>query len=240
MRILTIDTSGAHGSVALCEDEKVLVQRSERTKAGHSTFLLPALSELLAETGWKINDLDRIVCVSGPGSFAGIRVGIASAKGLSFATGVPIVGVGSLKALAWGARDKEKILCPILDAKKKQVYTALFKSDGKGGLTRIMPDSSLTLDQLAESINQETLFFGEGAGKFAGWLEDRIGNQAFFGPEEMWYIEPSSIAALGRRIDLEAGESANLNPNYVRPPEAIEKAQNANGRDHGCSGGKTA
>ena len=222
MRILGIDTSTLIGSIALLLDGQLVVETSERVSSGHAGFLLPSISALLEQASWKIDQLDAIACAIGPGSFAGLRIGIATVKGLAFASKTATVGINTLEAMALSSGAKKLRICPILDAKKEQVYVAFFQMDGQGGLERLSEDLALEPKALADRLDPETLLIGDGAQKYAALFQKKLGDRALFAKENLCYHNGRSVAQLGLRKLRYGVTDSGLYPNYVRPPDAKE------------------
>ena len=223
MKLLAIDTSTKIGSLALAEDRQLVAETGMVISKGHARFLLPAIRSMLDHTGWTIDQIGLIACAVGPGSFAGLRIGISTAKGLAFATGADTVGVNTLEAMAWPYSFSSMQVCTILDAKKRQVYAALFSSDGQGNLVRKTTDLAMDPGEFLENqISEPTLFVGDGIEKYGDFIRSRIGNLAFFAPHQMCYHRGGAIASLGLSVAERGTADRELLPNYVRPPDAVE------------------
>lgn len=217
MKILSLDTCTRAGSVALLEDGKVVGAQILDVQATHSERLLPAVDRLLADARWTMADLDLLACAKGPGSFTGLRIGVSTAKGMAFATGKPLVGVNSLEAMALGFSYCQTLLCPMIDARKRQVFTALFKPDGRGGFECERPDESVQAADFASSIKEPCLFFGDGADLFAEIIR-KAKPDALFIPTALCYPRAVGIALLGEQIHRQ-GERG-LVAHYVRVSDA--------------------
>ena len=130
MRLLAVDTSTLTGAVALLEDDTLVAESRLNVALTHGERLLPAIDGILAAAGWSLAELDALAVAVGPGSFTGLRIGVSTVKGLAFATGKPTVPVSTLEALAWSLPLAAHPVCPVLDARKGEVYTALFLTRG--------------------------------------------------------------------------------------------------------------
>ena len=164
MKILAVDSSALIASVALCEDEKLLAEYTINNKNTHSETLLPMIESLLSFFSFEIKDIDAFAVSSGPGSFTGVRIGAATIKGLAFASKKACIGVSTLEALAYNLRSHKGIICPVMNARRSQVYTAVFRSDGET-VTRIMPDSAMAiseLDELLAEYGEDVALVGDG------------------------------------------------------------------------------
>ncbi|MBH0193311.1 MAG: tRNA (adenosine(37)-N6)-threonylcarbamoyltransferase complex dimerization subunit type 1 TsaB, partial [Nitrospira sp.] len=126
MKILAIETATTWQSVAILEESRVLARQDQDASGAHGTLLLPAIERLLMETQLRLNDLDGLACSAGPGSFTGIRVGLATCLGLRAATGLPLVLVPTLEAMAWGVTSSVLPICPIVTSRRGELYWAIF------------------------------------------------------------------------------------------------------------------
>ena len=164
MKILSLDTTAKVLSMAICEDERLIAETTLNTGNTHSETILVVLDELLSKSGLAVKDIDLFACSSGPGSFTGVRIGVSFIKGLAFGTSKPCAGVSTLEALAYNLKDSRGIICPVMDARRSQLYNALFRSDGKS-LKRICPDrliSAAELESELASYNKDIYFCGDG------------------------------------------------------------------------------
>jgi tRNA threonylcarbamoyladenosine biosynthesis protein TsaB len=217
MRILALDSCSRAGSVALLENDSLVVSYVLDVTARHSERLLPAMDRCLVEAGWTMGEVDLIACTGGPGSFTGLRIGLATAKGLAFATGIPLVGVNSLEATAQGYAHAAVTICAMIDARKRQVFAAQFRPDGQGGVERLTEDVSTPADQYAAALSGDCLFVGDGAALFAEKIRAaRPG--AILAPAALATPRAAAVAWLGARA-FARGETG-LTPHYVRPTDA--------------------
>ena len=148
MIILGIDTSCAVSTVALTSDRELIASYSLCSTLEHSTVLLPMIERILSDTSLSMKDVELVAVTDGPGSFTGIRIGISTVKGLVFPYNTPCIGVSTLESLAWQLEGLDGSICPVIDARNNSVYTALFESDRKGGITRLTDDSVLQISEL--------------------------------------------------------------------------------------------
>ena len=151
MLILALDSTAQVGSVALCEDEKLIAEYTLNTGHTHSETLLPMVESVLKISGYTVDDVDLFVCTAGPGSFTGVRIGAATVKGIAFGKDKPCIGVSTLEALALNGVALDGILCPCMNARRQQVYNALFDCDGSS-LSRICEDRALAIAELGEEL----------------------------------------------------------------------------------------
>ena len=155
MKLLAIDTSGPVCGVAVMNEKGICYECSTQNKLTHSVNLMPMIDEALSSSGLTLAELDRIALVTGPGSFTGVRIGVATVKGLCWAAEKPAIGVSTLEAmaqLALGAGEND-VICTAMDARRDQVYGALFVREN-GGLRQLCPDRALAAAELAEEIRQ--------------------------------------------------------------------------------------
>lgn len=168
--LLCIDTSTNHASVALAKDGVFAGIKINQNQREHASFLQPSIQQLLQESGYKLNELSAIAVTSGPGSYTGLRVGFASAKGLCYALNIPLISIPTTLAMSAAAithtvTNGTELLCPMIDARRMEVFTALYQPD----LSIISPISALILtpDSFASELsNSSILFFGDGAKKW--------------------------------------------------------------------------
>lgn len=221
MIILALDSSSQAASAALWRDGILLGESFLNTRLTHSQTLLPLVQHLLqmAEVGPDQPDLFAVSV--GPGSFTGLRIGISAVKGMAFAAGRPCAAVSTLEALAANLVAFQGLICPVMDARCQQVYTALFQSQN-GVLTRLCPDSALPLDQLEADLrqrHQEVLLVGDGAALCAGRLADVP--WARLAPPALLHQRASSVAAVAAAQDQATWLTADdLAPAYLRLPQA--------------------
>lgn len=164
MKILAMDSSAVAASVALCEDGRLLGESTILNGNTHSQTLLPMVESLLAQFEITTDEIDLFAVSNGPGSFTGVRIGVATLKGLAFGKNKPCVGVSTLEALANNLAVTDGLICPVMNARRKQVYTALFRAKD-GMLERLLPDSALAiteLDELLKGYNEPIRLVGDG------------------------------------------------------------------------------
>ncbi|MBE6590032.1 MAG: tRNA (adenosine(37)-N6)-threonylcarbamoyltransferase complex dimerization subunit type 1 TsaB [Ruminococcaceae bacterium] len=153
MKILALDSTALVASVALCEDETLLGEITLNNGNTHSETLLPTVEFLLARFSLTADDIDLFAVSSGPGSFTGVRIGAATVKGLAFGVNKPCIGVSTLEALAYNLLSHDGLVCPVMNARRKQVYTALFRTEN-GTFTRLMPDSAIAIAELDAKLSE--------------------------------------------------------------------------------------
>ena len=228
MIILSIDSSSKVATAALMKDEKLLSEITLNDKKEHSVVLMGIIEDLLKYNNLTINDIDGYVVSKGPGSFTGLRIGMATIKGLSFGSNKPYVSISSLDALAFSVAGFDGLICPIMDALRNSVYTSLYKSnidsDTKTvSLEKLMDYSALDLDELIELIkskNEKVMFIGDGLDKYKNYLSENCPN-SYFPPNHLNLVRASSLGELGS-ILLKNGvcDDPNSTPFYLKKPQA--------------------
>lgn len=221
MLILGIETSTRTGSVAVVSGDGVLSQYSLNIDATHSERLMSTVDRVLTDTRVSISDLDGFAVALGPGSFTGLRIGLATVKGLAFATGKPVAAVPTLEALAWNLPFAAHPVCPILDARKNEVYAALYDLEGRIPVRR-MQETAISLKELAVRIPGRTIFTGEASRLYRTEIEKLYRGEALFASVSAILPSAAAVAEIGLAM-FERGERVDpdgLTPLYVRRPEA--------------------
>ncbi|MDH4163064.1 MAG: tRNA (adenosine(37)-N6)-threonylcarbamoyltransferase complex dimerization subunit type 1 TsaB [Nitrospirota bacterium] len=221
MLVLGIETATKTGGVALVGEKGVIAEYTSNIEVTHSERLMANVDRLLKDTRISLADVEGLAVSIGPGSFTGLRIGIATIKGLVLATGKPVAAVPTLAALAWNLPHSAHPVSPLLDAKKKEVYAGVYRH-GPAGIETILPEAVLPLAELASRFNEPLVFTGEGAGLFRSELQALFGQRAFFAPVSAMVPSAASVAEMGR-MKLVAGERADVDalaPLYIRRPEA--------------------
>ena len=217
MKLLIIDTSGPVCGVAVMEDEKVLCEYTAQNRNTHSANLMPMAEAALESAGKTIGEMDAIAAVTGPGSFTGVRIGVATAKGLAHGAGIPCIPVDALEALSLSAGGFDGVICPIQDARAGQVYGAAFR-DGK----RLTADEPLKLEAYLEKIlplGDRFLFLGDGMPVHREKIREILGERAVFAPAHLSFLRPSAAGVLATRSENRT-DYLNLQATYLRPPNA--------------------
>ncbi len=222
MKILGIETSTVMGSVAIVEDQELLRERRWKTEEGHAERLMEELDRLLEELSISIKALDGFAVTIGPGSFTGLRVGLATVKGLAMATQRPVIPVSTLEALARNVSSPLHPVCPLLDARREEVYAALFRQDEKGQWIRLLPDQVITPGDLLKQLSGPTIFAGEGAVRYQALIQQGMGEKASFAPAETQWPSAAIVAQLGltRLLRGETAQAKEITPLYLRRPDA--------------------
>jgi len=227
MKILGIDTSTSCGSVGLIDDGEVISDYLLKIPVTHSERLLGAIEFVLKEARCNIEDIDGWAISLGPGSFTGLRIGVSAVKGLTFATGKPVAGVSTLDVLASQIAPTSYLICPILDARKKEVYTAFYRYEEGRFLKRLSDYQAIRPEDLVEKIKEQTIFLGDGVKTYGDLLLNFLPSLAILPPAPLHVSHGSMVAKLGSEL-LQKGESLNpstFTPLYVRSSEAEMKWQ---------------
>lgn len=223
MLVLGIETSTSIGSVALINDKGLLAEYRINIGMVHSERLMIAIDRLLSDTGTGLEKLNSIAVSIGPGSFAGLRIGLATAKGIQVATGKPIAPVPTLDAMAQSLKFARRQICAIIDARKKEVYAAIYENSNNSGIRRITDYMTDKPEKVLAHISFETIFIGDGAELYRNIIIDRLGEQALFAPKG---FSPSAVTVAELGADMIRNgvrHEEALIPLYLRKPEAETK-----------------
>lgn len=220
MKILALDSTATVASVALCEDDRLLGEYTVNNGNTHSETLLPMVESLLNFFGLDADGIDLFAASAGPGSFTGVRIGAATVKGLAFHTQKPCIGVSTLEALAYNLNGINGLICPVMNARRKQVYTALFRCKD-GVLTRLIPDSAIAITELDEILGaypEPVYLCGDGYSITAELLTHPIG----FTPERLRHQSAFSVAQVAKAAYDSGARTTDIemSPTYLRPSQA--------------------
>jgi len=220
-RLLTVQTATPTASIALTEGDRLVAELLLGTPRTHTDWLLDAIEMLLARAGWSVSSLDGFGVVVGPGAFTGLRVGLATIKGLALASGRPMVGVSTLQTLAMQLPHCALPVCVLLDARKHEVYAGVYNWEA-GWPVPTGPERVIKPDLLMDECHEPTLFIGDGATVYRTLIVRRLGARAHFAPT---VLDPprASLAGLLALREWTAGRSLppeSVNPVYIRPSEA--------------------
>jgi len=220
---LAIDTSTDTASLALIQDERALAELSWHCAQNHSTQLLPNLSHLLSQSSLELKAISGIIVAQGPGSYNGLRVGISTAKGLAFSLDIPLVGISSLEAEAYQHAETNLPICPIFNAGRGEIATAIYQKKRNEWL-KFTAEHITTVDTLCSQITSKTIFCGEFIPLIATQLRKRLKQKAVIPSAVTSLRRASFLAELGLKR-FKAGDydnPATLQPLYLRRP-AITK-----------------
>ncbi len=226
MNILALDTSSLVATVALMNREKLLGEYTINSPMTHSQKLMPIIDGLLSSLDLSMEDIDIIGVSRGPGSFTGVRIGIATVKGLAHSRNIPVIGVSSLEGLAYNTLYCKELVCPIMDARRNQVYTGVYKWVGYK-LKTVVHEAPLGIDELMNKLKEreeKTIFLGDGLNRYKNEIIDSLGDRALFAPKFIGMQRASSIAQLaldkmdGGEVEVESHKT--ITPKYLRKSEA--------------------
>lgn len=226
MKILAIDTSTDVASAAVTDGRKLLGEYTvNNKKKTHSQKIMPMIDAVLKDAGLDVSDIDLFAAVNGPGSFTGLRIGVATIKALAHACQKPAIGISSLESLAYNLPFCESIIVPVIDAGKNRVYAASYIYDG--GIRELGEPEAMTIEECAESCGEllETVFVGDGAIVHAGYLKDRLGDRALFAPANANCQRAASAAfcAFEKFQSGASGDYRELNPVYLKKSQAEQE-----------------
>ena len=215
MLILALDSSAVAGSVALCDGERLLCEYTVNLGNTHSETILPMIESILKLSGYTADDIDIFACSEGPGSFTGIRIGASTVKGLAFSTDKPCIGVSTLEALAYNLIGADGVICPVMNARRSQVYNALFD----GQLKRMAEDRAIAAADLAAELEKYDKVFLCGDGVQVA-LDGGV--KAIPAPERLRHQSGYSVAqcALKKYLAGDRSKDTELSPVYLRLPQA--------------------
>ncbi len=223
MNILAVDTSATSASVCVAQENKIIGEFSINTSLTHSQTLVPMIEQVIDKTSVSLDNIDAIAVNAGPGSFTGVRIGVAAVKGIAFSRNIPCISVSTLESMAYNMLDSECIVCAVMDARCSQVYNALFRiSNGK--VERLVEDRALSLVDLKldlQKYSEKIILVGDGAEITFNYLENSLQN-VFLASVNNRIQKASSIAcvAFEKMKNNETMIASELMPVYLRLPQA--------------------
>jgi tRNA threonylcarbamoyl adenosine modification protein YeaZ len=235
---LAIDTSTNTASLALVQEDEILTELSWRCGQNHTTTLLPYLASLLSQANLEARSLDAIIVAQGPGSFNGLRVGISTAKGLAFSLGIPIVGISTLAASAYQHAETGLPVCPIFNAGRGEIATAVYQMKGSNWQS-IIREHITTIETLCAQIATKTLFCGELTAAISDQLRAQLKQKALIAAPAARFRRTGFLAELGHRA-IAAGNfdvPTTLQPIYLRRPHITKPRRDWNNdrtRNNSC------
>ncbi|MEW6186204.1 MAG: tRNA (adenosine(37)-N6)-threonylcarbamoyltransferase complex dimerization subunit type 1 TsaB [Thermodesulfobacteriota bacterium] len=222
MKILTLDTATETGGVGLLEGEELKAQAQIRVSKTHTGQLWKIIYFLLEEVGWDLAEVELFGVTIGPGSFTGLRIGLATIKGLALAGGKPVIGVSTLEALAHNFPSCPYLICPMIDARKKEVFSAFFQNDPEKGVVQIGQPRHVKPEFLLPELQGTVLLAGNGARLYADFFKKELGDLVLFPTPHLHLISPLALGALAYQRFLQQGAPPleALHPIYIRPSDA--------------------
>lgn len=224
MKILAIDSSSMVATVAVVEDDKLIAEYTTNHGRTHSQTLLPMIDEMKKSTELDLSTLDAIAIAGGPGSYTGLRIGSATAKGLALALDIPIINVPTLDAMAYNMYTSQCVVCPMMDARRDQVYTGIYQFDEFTMETKLS-QRIMMIDEVVEKLNdigKEVILLGDGAVAHKEYIDGHLEFDHKFAPPSMNMAKASSLAALAKTYYKKGKvETADEHkPNYLRASQA--------------------
>ena len=228
MKILALDSSALVASVAVIEDDVMVAEYTTCHKKTHSQTLIPMLDEIKKMTDLDLKTLDAIAVTKGPGSFTGLRIGCATAKGLGLALDCPLVPIPTVDALAYNMYGSNALICPLMDARRNQVYTGLYRFEKKDGTYEMVcevPQCAISIEEIIQIVNtweQEVIFLGDGVPAYKDKIEALCKVDYSFAPAGFNRQRASSVGLLGA-LAYAKGEyvsADDMEPDYLRLSQA--------------------
>ena len=224
MKVLGIESASLVASVAMVQDGQMTAEYTLNLKKTHSQTLLPMIDQMMQLLGEDISTVDAIAVSAGPGSFTGLRIGASTAKGIAFVTGKPLVSVPTMDAMAYGVYGTDAVICPMLDARRKQVYTGLYRWT-ETGFTVVKPQWMSDAGDLCAELNrlgERAVLLGDGADAVRDVIERELRVPYTFAPVPANRQRGASVAALGEQMALrgETVGAAEFRPDYLRKSQA--------------------
>ena len=221
MRILALDTATQSCSVAVVDQHRLMAEATTLRSETHSVHLMQMIDGVLQMAGVRLDTLDGFAVTRGPGSFTGLRIGISTVKGLVETTGKPLVGVSTLRTLAGQGADGSRLICPIIDARKSEVYFSRYRYR-EGLLEQVVDMQASPIEKAIEGIDEPCLFVGDGALLYKGVILDAIGRNAHFAPTFQQTLRASTVAFLSMEkfIRQDTDNIETFVPYYIRKSDA--------------------
>lgn len=236
MRVLGLDSSGLVASVAVIENDTLIAEYTINYKKTHSQTLLPMLDEIVRRIDLDLASVDCIAVAEGPGSFTGLRIGCSTAKGLGQALNKELVGVPTVDALAYNLVGSKDLVCPLMDARRNQVYTGLYNFE-KDCMKIMKEQCAVDISEIIDAINladKQVVFIGDGVGVYKDFIEAQCRVPYYFAPAHVNKQRAASVAALGK-VYYEQGRGINaamMRPEYLRLTQAERERNERLGLSH--------
>ena len=226
MKILALDTATQSCSVAIVDDGLLLAELTRANVKTHARHVMDLIENVCRAADLKAQKVDGFAVTIGPGSFTGLRIGVSTIKGLAFSLAKPVAGVSSLDALAWQCAQSAYLICPLLDARKKEVYACRYRFENNE-LKKEIPETVVTPDEAVSGIREPSIFVGNAAQMYQEKISAELGNLAHFATHGQHTIRASSIAWLSMNglYRKQTEDIALLVPHYIRRSDAETKGQ---------------
>lgn len=235
MKILAIESASLTASVALLSDDIVTAEYTTNFKKTHSQTLLPMIDAIFRMTDTAMSEVDAVAVSVGPGSFTGLRIGASAAKGLAYVNDLPIIPVPTIDAIAYGCFGSQYVLCPLMDARRQEVYTGLYEfKDGEfvvheEACALPIAEQVKRAEALGGKLGKKVMYLGDGLPVFRDTIEKLTEGQAVFAPPHVRAQRASSVACLGARL-YEEGKTVSsfeFEPLYLRKSQAEQDREKA-------------
>ena len=233
MKILAIDSSSLVASVAVVQDDIMTAEYTINHKKTHSQTLLPMIDEIVKMADINLEDIDAIAVSGGPGSFTGLRIGSATAKGLGLVWNKPLIHVPTVDAMAYNLYGTDKLICPIMDARRSQTYTGLYEFKDEN-FNIVMPQCAISIEELAEKIDnldRSVIFVGDGIPVFKEYLDEHLNTEHFYAPAHLNRQRAGAVPVLGQKYFMEGKteSAAEHQPDYLRKSQAEREHEERHG-----------
>lgn len=233
MKVLGIDSSGMTATVALIEDDKLIAEFTVNNKRTHSETLMPMIDKVLTASETDIRDVELLAIAAGPGSFTGLRIGAATVKGLGMSLNVPVAAIPTCEGLAMNLSGTDRLVCPLMDARRNQVYTGLYRVSGDMP-EAVIEQTACDISEIVDKVNEageKVIFLGDGTAIFKEYIESNIRVEFSFANANASLQRGASIASLGL-LYQKAGKTVSVDeftPVYLRPSQAerVREEKNA-------------
>lgn len=224
MKILAIDSSSLVATVAVVQDDIMIAEYTINHKKTHSQTLLPMIDEIVKMAEISLDDIDAIAVSGGPGSFTGLRIGSATAKGLGLVWNKPLIHVPTVDAMAYNLYGTDKLICPIMDARRSQTYTGVYKFEDES-FSIIMEQCAISIEELTTKLNElgeKVVFVGDGIPVFKEYLDEKLTVEHFYAPAHMNRQRAGAVAVLAGKYFAEGKveTAAEHGPDYLRQSQA--------------------
>jgi tRNA threonylcarbamoyladenosine biosynthesis protein TsaB len=219
MIVLGIETSTKIGSIAIVSDEKVMAECTLAHNKTHSSWLLPTIEWILKQMNFSIGDLTGLAVSLGPGSFTGLRVGVGTCKGLALSLRIPIAPIPTLDVLVLNLPYTERLVCPILDARRNELYTAFYRFESEGKFMRVSNYRVISPEELIDEIRESVVFLGDGIKRLPPSFRKNLFREAIFTPSIFWTPRALNVALIGKEVLREGKgiDAQKIKPLYIHP-----------------------
>ena len=233
MKILLLDTTGPVCGAAICSDGKLIAEKNLVSGRNHSVQALPMIHDLLQQSGLQLDEIDAYASVCGPGSFTGIRIGISTMRAFADAKKKPCIGLNALEVLAWNALPYDGLVCPLIDARAGQAYTALFSLTNGMRPVRVQEDQAVHFAEYLDALQPKgpVLFLGDGVYALRELIQEKLGKLALFAPEHQIKLRAGTACMLADdvlRVLKEDPAKHPMMPYYLKASQA-EREREAQG-----------